>query len=70
MTDFFADFIDAFKTVPLIRYVLFAGIVSSLTFGVVGSLIVVRQIGYVASAIAHSILGGIGASVYFCRVYE
>ncbi|MDH4409591.1 MAG: metal ABC transporter permease [Verrucomicrobiales bacterium] len=70
MTDFFADFIDAVKTVPLIRYALLAGIVSSLTFGVVGSLVVVRQIGYVASAIAHSILGGIGASVYYSRVYD
>jgi zinc transport system permease protein len=70
MTDFFADFIDAVKSVPLIRYALLAGIVSSLTFGVVGSLVVVRQIGYVASAIAHSILGGIGASVYYSRVYD
>ena len=64
------DFIEAVKTVPLIRYVLFAGIVSSLTFGVVGSLVVTRQIAYIAAAIAHSILGGIGASVYFSRVYE
>ncbi len=70
MTDFFADFIDAVKTVPLIRYALFAGIVSSLTFGVVGSLVVTRQIAYVAAAIAHSILGGIGASVYYSRVYD
>ena len=44
MTDFFADFLDAVKTVPLIRYALFAGIVSSLTFGMVGSLVVTRQI--------------------------
>jgi zinc transport system permease protein len=70
MSDFFADFIDAVRTVPLIRYALLAGLVSSLMFGVVGSLVVVRQIGYVASAIAHSILGGIGASVYYSRVYD
>lgn len=70
MTDFFGDFIEAVKTVPVIRYALFAGLVSSLTFGVVGSLVVVRQIGYIASAIAHSILGGIGASVYYSRVYD
>ncbi|MCB1207081.1 MAG: metal ABC transporter permease [Verrucomicrobiae bacterium] len=70
MTDFLGDFFDAVRTVPLIRYALLAGIVSSLTFGVVGSLVVVRQIGYVASAIAHSILGGIGASVYYSRVYD
>lgn len=70
MTDFLGDFFDAVRTVPLIRYALLAGIVSSLTFGVVGSLVVVRQIGYVASAIAHSILGGIGASVYYSRVHD
>ncbi len=36
----------------------------------VGSLVVVRQISYIASAIAHSILGGIGAAVYFGRVHD
>ncbi len=70
MTSLFADFFDAIRTVPLIRYALYAGILSSLTFGVVGSLVVVRQIGYIASAIAHSILGGIGASIYYSRVYD
>lgn len=70
MTDLFADFFDAVRTVPLIRYALYAGIISSLTFGVVGSLVVVRQIGYIASAIAHSILGGIGAAIYYSRVYD
>lgn len=64
------DFIDAVRTVPLIRYALVAGIISSLTFGVVGSLVVTRRIAYIAAAIAHSILGGIGASVYFSRVYD
>src|SRR5690606_3578050 len=52
------------------RYAFIAGLVASLPFGVVGSLVVTRQIAYVASAIAHSILGGIGASVYFSRVYD
>lgn len=64
------DFIEALQTVPLIRYALIAGIVSSLTFGVVGSLVVTRRIAYIAAAIAHSILGGIGASVYYSRVYD
>ncbi len=64
------DFLDALETVPLIRYALVAGLVASLPFGVVGSLVVTRQIAYVASAIAHSILGGIGASVYYSRVYD
>jgi hypothetical protein len=70
MIEFFADFLDAVQTVPVTRYALLAGLVSSLTFGVVGSLVVVRQISYIASAIAHSILGGIGAAVYFGRVHD
>lgn len=64
------DFLDAVQNIPLIRYALLAGIVSSLTFGVVGSFVVTRRIGYIAAAIAHSILGGIGASIYFNRVYD
>ncbi|MDF1825784.1 MAG: metal ABC transporter permease [Verrucomicrobiales bacterium] len=66
MTEFF----DAVQNIPLIRYALLAGIVSSLTFGVVGSFVVTRRIGYIAAAIAHSILGGIGAAIYFSRVYD
>ncbi|MDF1756120.1 MAG: metal ABC transporter permease [Verrucomicrobiales bacterium] len=65
MTEFF----EALRDVPLIRYSLYAGIVSSLTFGVVGTFVVTRRIGYIAAAIAHSILGGIGASFYFSRTY-
>ncbi|NNE93281.1 MAG: metal ABC transporter permease [Verrucomicrobiales bacterium] len=65
MTEFF----EAIQNVPLIRYSLLAGIVSSLMFGVVGSFVVTRRIGYIAAAIAHSILGGIGAAIYFNRVH-
>ena len=64
------DFLDAVQNIPLIRYALLAEIVSSLTFGVVGSFVGTRRIGYIAAAIAHSILGGIGASIYFNRVYD
>jgi zinc transport system permease protein len=65
-----SEFFEAVRTIPLIRYALLAGIVSSLTFGVVGSFVVTRRIGYIAAAIAHSILGGIGAAIYFGRVLE
>ncbi|MEM1442273.1 MAG: metal ABC transporter permease [Verrucomicrobiota bacterium] len=66
MTEFF----DAVQTVPVIRYALIAGIVSSLTFGTVGSFVVTRRIGYIAAAIAHSMLGGIGAAIYYGRTYD
>lgn len=63
------EFFEALRDVPLLRYALYAGIMSSLTFGVVGSFVVTRRIGYIAAAIAHSILGGIGAALYFSRTY-
>lgn len=66
MTEFF----HALQTVPLIRYALLAGILSSLSFGVVGTFVVTRRIGYIAAAIAHSILGGIGISIYYNRTYD
>ncbi|MAB75423.1 MAG: hypothetical protein CMO47_03070 [Verrucomicrobiales bacterium] len=61
------EFIEAVQTIPLIRYSLLAGIVSAFTFGTVGSFVVTRRISYIAAAIAHSMLGGIGAAFYFGR---
>jgi len=66
MTEFF----ETVRDVPVIRFALLAGIVSSLTYGVVGTFVVTRRIGYIAAAIAHSILGGIGAAIYFSRTYD
>ncbi|MEM0969573.1 MAG: metal ABC transporter permease [Verrucomicrobiota bacterium] len=67
---FLSDYIDAVRTIPVFRYALLVGIVSSLTFGVVGTFVVTRRIGYIAAAIAHSILGGIGAAVFFSRTLD
>ena len=46
------------------RAALCAGLLSSVAFGVVGSHVVARRISYLAGAIAHSALGGIGAALY------
>lgn len=40
------------------------GCMGSVTFGVVGAYVTVRRITYVAAAIAHSVLAGIGAAVF------
>jgi zinc transport system permease protein len=50
--------------VAFFRYAVFAGIIASVSFGIVGSFVVVRRISYIAAAIAHSILGGIGAALW------
>ncbi len=48
-----------------LRYAFMVGIISSIPFGVVGTYVVTKRISYIAGAISHSILGGIGAALYF-----
>jgi zinc transport system permease protein len=60
------DFIDALvkPDVPVIRYALIAGLLSSVSLGIIGTYVVTRRITYIAGAISHSVLGGIGAALY------
>ncbi|HUX07922.1 MAG TPA: metal ABC transporter permease [Acidobacteriota bacterium] len=46
--------------IPFLRYALVAGLLASVAFGIVGTYVVVRRISYIAGAISHSVLGGIG----------
>jgi len=68
MSEFFRALTD--PNTDLIRNALFAGLIASVTFGIVGSFVVTRRISYIAAAIAHSILGGIGAAIFFQRSYD
>lgn len=52
------------SSVPFIRYAVIAGLVSAPAFGIVGSYVVVNRISYLAGAIAHSVLAGIGISLF------
>ncbi len=47
-----------------LRYALVAGMLGSVAFGIVGTYVVARRISYIAGAISHSVLGGIGAALY------
>ncbi|NLE39292.1 MAG: metal ABC transporter permease [Pirellulaceae bacterium] len=66
-----AEFFEALRDplFPFLRYGLLAGIMASVAFGIVGTYVVARRIGYLAGAIAHSVLGGIGASLYLREVH-
>lgn len=52
---------------PFLRNAFFAGILSSILFGILGSIITVRRIGGLAGAISHAVLGGIGMALYLTR---
>ncbi len=68
MGDFFAALFN--PMVPFIRYALFAGLLSSIPFGIIGTWVTIKRISYLAGAIAHSVLAGIGISLYFSAKYN
>lgn len=67
-----SDFLTAIANnqMPFLRYALIAGILASITFGIVGTYVVVRRITYIAGAIAHCVLGGIGIALYAQKVWH
>lgn len=67
MSVFFEALTD--PDVNFLRVALLMGLMSSIAFGMTGSLVVVKRISYVAGAISHAVLGGIGAALYFQRAH-
>lgn len=67
MTDFFNTLLD--PSISFLRYALIAGLLASVAFGIIGSYVVVKRITYIAGAIAHCVLGGIGAALFFSQHY-
>ena len=50
---------------PFIQNALIAGLLVSMAAGIIGSLIVVNRMVFLAGGIAHTAYGGIGMAVYF-----
>ncbi len=51
------------------RNALLIGLLGAVAMGVVSTLVVTRRITSIAGAIAHAVLGGVGAALYLQRVY-
>ena len=66
MIDFYNALIN--PNVPFIRYALIAGVLSSIAFGIIGTFVVVKRMTYIAGAISHTSLGGIGLSLWLSTV--
>ena len=66
MTEFFTALTDPGMT--FFRYAFFTGIFASIAFGIIGTFVVVRRISSIAGAIAHCVLGGVGAGLYCQQV--
>ncbi len=52
---------------PFLQYALLAGALAAVAGGVVGSLVVVRRTTYLAGAISHCVLAGLGLARYLQR---
>lgn len=59
------EMLDALSQYSYLRHALIGGLLASLGCGVIGSYVVVKRIGFLAGGIAHSVLGGMGAALYF-----
>jgi zinc transport system permease protein len=62
------DFFQTLRDFPFFRYALLVGLLASVSLGIVGSYVVTRRITYIAAAISHCVLGGIGAAFYLQKV--
>ncbi|MFV0436693.1 MAG: metal ABC transporter permease [Desulfopila sp.] len=62
MIDFLVALAD--PDMPFVRYAVIAGVLAAIPFGIIGTYVVVRRISYIAGAIAHCTLGGIGVGLY------
>ncbi|QEP42512.1 metal ABC transporter permease [Ectothiorhodospiraceae bacterium BW-2] len=59
------EFFIALGSYPFLQHALLAALLASLGCGVVGTYVVVKRIAFIAGGIAHSVLGGMGAAVYY-----
>jgi zinc transport system permease protein len=66
MSAFIKDLVE----LPFLQNAVLAGILCSISSGIVGTWVVLRRITYIAAAISHCILGGLGAARYFAVVYD
>ena len=58
------EFINAVINYPFLRNALTAGLLSSVLFGILGTLVTVRRIASLAGAVSHAVLGGIGMALF------
>ena len=49
---------------PFLRNALCAGLLASVLFGIIGTVVTVRRIASLAGAVSHAVLGGIGLALY------
>jgi zinc transport system permease protein len=62
MTDLFLALLDPDNL--FLRYAFIMGGLASICFGIIGTFVTVKKIGYLAGAISHCVFGGIGFALF------
>lgn len=63
------EFLKDLQTYSFLQYAFLAGVLSSISCGIIGSYVTVRRITYIAGAIAHCTLGGMGIFRFLQKEY-
>jgi zinc transport system permease protein len=63
------SFLHALGQYPFLQYAVLAGALAAIAGGLVGSLVVVRRTTYLAGAISHCVLAGLGLARYLQRAH-
>jgi len=59
------DFLGALISYQFLQNAVFAALLASVLCGISGTFVFVNRITFIAGGIAHAVLGGVGAAVYF-----
>ncbi|MFZ1573835.1 MAG: metal ABC transporter permease [Chromatiaceae bacterium] len=59
------EFLEALASQGFLQSALAAGLLASIGCGLMGPYVVVKRIAFIAGGIAHSVLSGMGAALYF-----
>lgn len=62
-----SSFFEALLSNPLLLAAVIAGMAASVVSGIIGSYVVVKRIGFISGSISHSVLSGIGLSLWLER---
>ena len=63
------EFLTALRATPFLQYAMIAGVLASVSCGVVGTYVVTKKISLVSGGIAHTVLGGVGLVCFLNKVY-
>ncbi len=61
MIDFFYSLLEY----EFLQNAMLAGVLASIGCGLTGPFVVINRISYLAGGIAHAVLGGMGAAMYY-----